>query len=87
MLIPHPDTVRSLLARYHEAQLQYAQRATYELEREIEDVSYTLCVSTATLTIADALVVADTVLRQAAGAAEAVRPTQASPAETPLAAA
>ncbi|MGW2477720.1 DUF5133 domain-containing protein [Streptomyces sp. NPDC001665] len=69
MLMPHPDVVRSLLERYHEVQLRYSEAFSEELRRQLEDVSYTLCVSTATRTVPDALAVADTVLRQALDAA------------------
>lgn len=64
-LTPHPDVIRALLARYHRVQMQHAQAPSHELQRQLEDVTYTLCVSTGTVTVYDALVAADAVLTQA----------------------
>nr|WP_247747006.1 DUF5133 domain-containing protein [Streptomyces oryzae] len=48
-MMAHPDTLRELLTRYE------ALRARPERRQELEDVSYTLCVSTGTRDIEDAL--------------------------------
>lgn len=69
MLLPRPDTVRTLLARYYELQLQHSQEPPYELQRSLEDVTYTLCVTTGTRTVQDALLAAEAVLRTAPAAA------------------
>ncbi|MFD4589271.1 DUF5133 domain-containing protein [Streptomyces rubiginosohelvolus] len=71
MLTPSPDAMRTLLARYNDLQLRHSQDSDYELQRSLEDVTYTLCVSTGTRTVHDALLAADTVLRQAAAEEEA----------------
>ncbi|WP_432151833.1 DUF5133 domain-containing protein [Streptomyces sp. bgisy029] len=63
MLLPRPDTIRTLLARYYELQLEHSQDSHYELQRSLEDVTYTLCVSTGTRTVQDALLAAEAILR------------------------
>ncbi|MFE7775267.1 DUF5133 domain-containing protein [Streptomyces sp. NPDC057445] len=69
MLMPDPKTLRSLLARY--ADLRIAGQSTEETRRALDDVTYTLCVMTATSTIEDALEVADALLAGAGTAAPA----------------
>ncbi|MBK3606908.1 DUF5133 domain-containing protein [Streptomyces sp. MBT54] len=59
MLTPSPDAMRTLLARYNDLQLRHSQDSDYELQRSLEDVTYTLCVSTGTRTVHDALLAAD----------------------------
>ncbi|WP_307571050.1 DUF5133 domain-containing protein [Streptomyces sp. DSM 41269] len=71
MLTPSPDVMRTLLARYNELQLRHSQDSDYELQRSLEDVTYTLCVSTGTRTVHDALLAADAILRKAASEEEA----------------
>ncbi|MBK6047484.1 DUF5133 domain-containing protein [Streptomyces sp. MBT55] len=70
MLTPSPDAMRTLLARYNDLQLRHSQDSDYELQRSLEDVTYTLCVSTGTRTVHDALLAADTILRKAAAGRE-----------------
>ncbi|CAM3054200.1 MULTISPECIES: DUF5133 domain-containing protein [Streptomyces] len=48
-MMAHPETLRELLTRYE------ALRSRPGRGRELDDVSYTLCVSTATRDIRDAL--------------------------------
>ncbi|MEU3191435.1 DUF5133 domain-containing protein [Streptomyces sp. NPDC006992] len=48
-MIAHPDTLRELLSRYE------ALRDRTEDRQELDDVSYTLCVSTGTRDIRDAV--------------------------------
>ncbi|MFJ3575968.1 DUF5133 domain-containing protein [Streptomyces rubiginosohelvolus] len=67
MLIPRPETLRSLLARYNELQLAHSQDSAAALRRSLQDVSYTLCVTTGTRTIQDALLVAERILRTPQG--------------------
>ncbi|MFE6697747.1 DUF5133 domain-containing protein [Streptomyces sp. NPDC057718] len=71
MLTPSPDAVRALLARYNSLQLRHSQDSDYELQRSLEDVTYTLCVSTGTRTVHDALLAADAILRRTAAEQEA----------------
>lgn len=60
MLMPDPKALRSLLARY--ADLRIAVPGNDESRRALDDVTYTLCVMTATSTIGDALERADALL-------------------------
>ncbi|MEU9487473.1 DUF5133 domain-containing protein [Streptomyces decoyicus] len=64
MLMPHPKDVRTLLSRYAAARLAHAERATLKSATKLDDVSYTLCVTTATTELNDALVAADRILAQ-----------------------
>ncbi|WP_228989614.1 DUF5133 domain-containing protein [Streptomyces sp. DH8] len=83
MLIPSPDAMRTLLARYNELQLRHSQDSDYELQRSLEDVTYTLCVSTGTRTVHDALLAADTILRRSAAEEEAASSAPAPPRTGP----
>ncbi|MCZ4119973.1 DUF5133 domain-containing protein [Streptomyces sp. H39-S7] len=59
MLMPHPATLQRLINRYEELRaLEAAGAATSEDRRRLEDTTYTLCVSTGTRNIGDALRVA-----------------------------
>ncbi|MDJ0347351.1 DUF5133 domain-containing protein [Streptomyces sp. H10-C2] len=59
MLMPHPATLQRLIDRYEELQEQeIAGAATSEESRRLEDTAYTLCVSTGTRNITDALRIA-----------------------------
>ncbi|MDQ0986096.1 DUF5133 domain-containing protein [Streptomyces sp. V2I9] len=80
MLIPSPDAMRTLLARYNELQLRHSQDSDHELQRSLEDVTYTLCVSTGTRTVHDALLAADTILRRSAAEEEAAAGAPVQPA-------
>lgn len=56
MLMPHPATLQRLIDRYEELlALDVAGAATSEDRRRLEDTTYTLCVSTGTRDIGDAL--------------------------------
>ncbi|MFJ9638681.1 DUF5133 domain-containing protein [Streptomyces sp. NPDC101178] len=89
MLMPRPETVRPLLARYNELQLEHSRDSATELSRNLEDVSYTLCVTTGTRTIQDALLSAERILRTPAPAISAIaaeteqRERPGSPTNTP----
>ncbi|MFF8554067.1 DUF5133 domain-containing protein [Streptomyces sp. NPDC015501] len=83
MLIPSPEAMRTLLARYNELQLRHSQDSDYELQRSLEDVTYTLCVSTGTRTVHDALLAADTILRRSAAEEEAASGAPAHPGTGP----
>lgn len=59
MLMPHPATLQRLIDRYEELRaLDAAGAATSEDRRRLEDTTYTLCVSTGTRDIGEALRIA-----------------------------
>ncbi|MEU6553535.1 DUF5133 domain-containing protein [Streptomyces sp. NPDC046915] len=62
MLVPDPKAVRKLLTRYATLRIAQAERSTPAVTRELEDVSYTLCVMMATMDIAEAVARADALL-------------------------
>ncbi|MFE9250491.1 DUF5133 domain-containing protein [Streptomyces sp. NPDC007088] len=64
VLLAHPVVLRKLLARY--ASLAGQDRPTAETRRQLDDVTYTLCVSTGTRTIDAALAVARARVAEAA---------------------
>ncbi|NNJ04749.1 DUF5133 domain-containing protein [Streptomyces sp. PKU-MA01144] len=76
MLMPDPKALRSLLARY--ADLRIAAPRNDESRRALDDVTYTLCVMTATSTIEDALERADSLLAGTATATAAAVPAPAA---------
>ncbi|MEU1599303.1 DUF5133 domain-containing protein [Streptomyces sp. NPDC005708] len=61
-LVPDPKVVRQLLTRYASLQIALAESEKPEGARELEDVSYTLCVMTGTRRVHDAVEVADALL-------------------------
>ncbi|GAA2984960.1 MULTISPECIES: DUF5133 domain-containing protein [Streptomyces] len=63
MLMAHPATLRKLVKRYEALRSAHARLGTSESSRHLEDVSYTLCVTTGTRTVPDALLAAETQLR------------------------
>jgi pyruvate/2-oxoglutarate dehydrogenase complex dihydrolipoamide dehydrogenase (E3) component len=62
VLEPDPKVVRELLTRYASLRIAQAESQRPETARELADVSYTLCVMTATTSIRDALAKADALL-------------------------
>lgn len=60
MLMAHPAVLEELLRRHEELRTRHGEGAA----RQLEDVSYTLCVSTGTRDIAAALTVARDQLRR-----------------------
>lgn len=62
MLVPDPKVVRELLTRYASLQIAQAERPRPTVARELEDVSYTLCVMMGTTSIHDAVAKADALL-------------------------
>ncbi|MDT0612648.1 DUF5133 domain-containing protein [Streptomyces lancefieldiae] len=77
MLEPDPRVVRELLTRYASLRIAQAERDRPATARELADVSYTLCVMTATTSIHDAVAKADALLLakgEPPGAARAVDP-------------
>ncbi|MFD3613462.1 DUF5133 domain-containing protein [Streptomyces atroolivaceus] len=63
MLMANPATLRNLVKRYETLRSTHARLGTSESSRQLEDVSYTLCVTTGTRTVPDALAVAAAQLR------------------------
>ncbi len=82
VLKPEPRRVRTLLARYASARIALAEKSDPMWQRELADVSYTLCVVTGTRSISDAIAAADETL--AAARQPEAHPSPA--AETTLAA-
>ncbi|MFC9680908.1 DUF5133 domain-containing protein [Streptomyces sp. NPDC056948] len=62
MLVPDRKVVRELLTRYASLRIAQAERPVPTAARELEDVSYTLCVMMGTSVIHDAIAKADTLL-------------------------
>ena len=75
MLVPDPKAVRHLLTRYASLRIAQAERARPTTARELEDVSYTLCVMMGVTSIHDAVAKADALLAATAR-------TSATPADT-----
>ncbi|MCX5206615.1 DUF5133 domain-containing protein [Streptomyces sp. NBC_00237] len=74
MLVPDPKVLRTLLTRYAENRFAHAQNPTPESKQALDDVTYTLCVTTSTTRIEAALAVADALLARTC-CAHAVEPT------------
>ncbi|MET7382682.1 DUF5133 domain-containing protein [Streptomyces sp. NPDC005526] len=62
MLVPDPKVVRTLLTRYASLKIAQAERERADTARELEDVSYTLCVMMGTTGIDEAISRADALL-------------------------
>jgi pyruvate/2-oxoglutarate dehydrogenase complex dihydrolipoamide dehydrogenase (E3) component len=62
VLVPDPKVVRKLLTRYASLRIAQAERQREAAARELEDVSYTLCVMMGTTDIYEAVAKADAVL-------------------------
>ncbi|CAM5514514.1 hypothetical protein SALBM135S_01300 [Streptomyces alboniger] len=62
MLRPHPTFLHSLLETYAELRDLQAHQDSADVRRRLEDVSYTLCVSTGTRTPEAALAAAKALL-------------------------
>lgn len=62
MLVPDPKVVRELLTRYASLRIAQAESERPATARELEDVSYTLCVMMGTTSVHDAVAKADALL-------------------------
>ncbi|MFF5573656.1 DUF5133 domain-containing protein [Streptomyces luteogriseus] len=62
MLVPDRKIVRELLTRYASLRIAQSERHVPTAARELEDVSYTLCVMMGTSDISDAIANADVLL-------------------------
>ncbi|GAA4985088.1 DUF5133 domain-containing protein [Yinghuangia aomiensis] len=58
MLMAHPAVLAKLVADYDALALLGAERSTPEVQRRMDDLAYTLCVSTGTSDVDAALVAA-----------------------------
>lgn len=59
MLLAHPAILRNLVEQYETLQVLHAEQGSFETRRRLEDITYTLCVSTGTHTPTAALAVAE----------------------------
>lgn len=75
MLMAHPAILGNLVEQYDKLQVLHAEEGTFETRRKLEDVTYTLCVSTGTQTVEAALAVAE---RQLAAALAGPAPVEHS---------
>ncbi|MCD7438248.1 DUF5133 domain-containing protein [Streptomyces lincolnensis] len=75
MLVPDPKVVRKLLTRYATLRIAQAERERQETTRELDDVTYTLCVMMSAADIHEAVARADALLLEAA------RPAETAPAD------
>ncbi|MEU2288817.1 DUF5133 domain-containing protein [Streptomyces sp. NPDC013178] len=71
MIVPDPKAVRTLLTRYASLKIAQAEQERPQAARELEDVTYTLCVLMGTSDVREAVAAADALL------AAAVRPPTA----------
>ncbi|MER8258076.1 DUF5133 domain-containing protein [Streptomyces albidoflavus] len=62
MITPHPQRLRTLLARYAQARIAHFENEGEATRRALEDATYTLCVTTGTSTAEAALHRADDLL-------------------------
>lgn len=58
MLMAHPAVLRNLIDQYEALRILHAEDGSEEVCRRMDDVTYTLCVSTGTRDIGAALVTA-----------------------------
>ncbi|MER5252671.1 MULTISPECIES: DUF5133 domain-containing protein [unclassified Streptomyces] len=58
MLMAHPVVLKNLLEQYETLSALHAEKGTKEARQRMEDVAYTLCVSTGTRNISAALIAA-----------------------------
>ncbi|KAA6223902.1 DUF5133 domain-containing protein [Streptomyces albofaciens JCM 4342] len=73
MLMAHPAVLRDLVERYETLRAHHAEQGTDASRRRLEDVTYTLCVSTGTRRPEDALAVARQQLATTPHAADTLR--------------
>ncbi|MFI7296341.1 DUF5133 domain-containing protein [Streptomyces sp. NPDC050121] len=66
MIVPDPKVARTLLTRYATLKIAQAERERPQTARELQDVTYTLCVLMGTADVREAVAAADTLLASAA---------------------
>ncbi|MFD8725961.1 DUF5133 domain-containing protein [Streptomyces sp. NPDC059629] len=74
LVVPDPKVVRRLLTRYASLQITLAESEGRERVRELEDVSYTLCITMGTRNVHEAIAAADTLLMARARRGSAQEP-------------
>ncbi|MEW1775986.1 DUF5133 domain-containing protein [Streptomyces sp. NPDC086777] len=62
LVVPDPKVVRGLLTRYASLRIALAESEGPQRARELEDVSYTLCITMGTQNVHEAVAAADTLL-------------------------
>ncbi|MGW1274482.1 DUF5133 domain-containing protein [Streptomyces sp. NPDC002491] len=65
MIVPDPKIARTLLTRYATLKIAQAERETPQAARELQDVTYTLCVLMGTADVREAVAAADALLQSA----------------------
>ncbi|MFF2860983.1 DUF5133 domain-containing protein [Streptomyces rubiginosohelvolus] len=58
MLMAHPTVLRNLIEQYEALRVLHAENGGHEARQRMDDVAYTLCVSTGTSDVDSALVAA-----------------------------
>ncbi|MFD5814175.1 DUF5133 domain-containing protein [Streptomyces sp. NPDC127038] len=58
MLMAHPAVLRRLIEQYDTLRILHAEKGGPEVRRRMDDVAYTLCVSTGTRDVDTALIAA-----------------------------
>ncbi|WP_225828411.1 DUF5133 domain-containing protein [Streptomyces naphthomycinicus] len=58
MLMAHPAVLKNLIAQYEVLRVLHAEEGSEEVRQRMNDIAYTLCVSTGTRDIDTALVAA-----------------------------
>ncbi|MFC9731908.1 DUF5133 domain-containing protein [Streptomyces roseolus] len=58
MLMAHPAVLRNLIEQYETLKVLQAENGTEEVRRRMDDLAYTLCVSTGTRDVDAALIAA-----------------------------
>ncbi|MFF3501364.1 DUF5133 domain-containing protein [Streptomyces sp. NPDC003247] len=79
MIVPDPKAVRTLLTRYASLKIAQAERESPQTARELEDVTYTLCVLMGTSDVREAVAAADALLVSAVGSPPAARVPRQEP--------
>jgi hypothetical protein len=74
----NPATLRNLVERYETLRRIHNQQGTPESRGHLEDVSYTLCVTTGTRTVPDALIAAEAQLQAVPSAGSVLSGTSPS---------
>jgi hypothetical protein len=62
VIVPDPKVARTLLTRYATLRIAQAEAERPETARELQDVTYTLCVLMGTADVREALAAADALL-------------------------
>lgn len=66
MIVPDPKVARTLLTRYATLRIAQAERDSPQTARDLQDVTYTLCVLMGTADVREAVAAADALLESAA---------------------